>query len=604
MSAAKFALAGTALLAMGAAYGTYHLNFEWRTPVIRDATGYPITRMSVADATGCFGAKLAFRTEKGAYYSWDRCEPFLDDNGALEEFNRNFGISVSSGVVAGFSLTGLGLLGWQGGRRPRHLRGPKKLTGDENYARLARILFKEAKQSGLGLNFPPGFFLSRDRESRHLMITGGVGSGKTQTLWHLILEAYYRGDQVLILDTKGDMTAGMPGDIQLLAPQDERSAAWAVAQDCTSRQDARELAARFIPKSDDPMWSEAARSLLVACIVSLQAEKPGTWTWADLYDRTLLKPEELQALAERYYPAASQLMADPSSKTAMSILTTFKAHLPTIEALADAWGRGAEDAFSVAQWLSKGQGTGPVILQRDGRYPELSNAWISSLIGLMASHIGSPSFPESRERRVWLFLDEFPQLERMEDFSTLLDLGRSKGICIVLAAQDTSQIRARYGRDRTNAWLSMVGTHIITRMSIGEGAEDVSRALGMAEVEVAVRSRSHSGGKVSDSTSLQVQTRPVMTPSEIASELGPGKKHIRVLLVGVGQDYYVINVPYVTPRFERLPHIPAEWTLTPPRELDTRPEPEGPTEPPSTPSAPRLTSTDITQILGTNRDLH
>src|SRR5690606_13922854 len=114
------------------------------------------------------------------------------------------------------------------------------------------------------------------------------------------------------------------------------------------------------------------------------------------------------------------------------------------------------------------------------RYPELSNAWISSLIGLMASHIGSPSFPESRERRVWLFLDEFPQLERMEDFSTLLDLGRSKGICIVLAAQDTSQIRARYGRDRTNAWLSMVGTHIITRMSIGEGAEDVSRALGMA----------------------------------------------------------------------------------------------------------------------------
>ncbi|OYW83254.1 MAG: hypothetical protein B7Z22_12875, partial [Hyphomonas sp. 32-62-5] len=468
MSAAKFALGGAALLAMGAAYGTYHLNFERRTPVVRDATGYPISRMSVADATGCFAAKLASRTDEDARHAWARCERFLDTSGALAEFNRNFGISVGSGVAAAGGLAGLGMLAAFSGRRPRHLRGPKKLTGRANYERLARTLFREAKQSGLGLNFPPGFYMSRDRECRHLMITGGVGSGKTQTLWHLILEAYYRGDQVLILDTKGDMTAGM-----------------------------------------------------LACIVSLQAEKPGIWTWADLYDRTLLKPEELQALAERYYPAASQLLADPSSKTAMSILTTFKAHLPTIEALADAWGRGAEDAFSVAHWLNEGQGTGPVILQRDGRYPELSNAWISSLIGLMASHIGSPSFPESRERRVWLFLDEFPQLERMEDFSTLLDLGRSKGICIVLAAQDTSQIRARYGRDRTNAWLSMVGTHIITRMSIGEGAEDVSRALGVAEVEVAVRSRSHSGGKVSDSTSMQVQTRPVMTPSEIASELGP-----------------------------------------------------------------------------------
>lgn len=601
MSAAKFALGGAALLAMAASYGSYTWNFERRPPVAY-VEGYPVARIPVADATYCFAAKLASKTNAEAAKAWAGCKPSMAAYGALAEFNRNFGISVGSGAAAAGGLAGLGVLAAFSGRRPRHLRGPKKLTGLANYQRLARTLFKEAEQSGLGLNFPPGFYMSRDRESRHLMITGGVGSGKTQTLWHLILEAYYRGDQVLILDTKGDMTAGMPGDIRLLAPQDERSAAWAVAQDCTSRQDARELAARFIPKSDDPMWSEAARSLLVACIVSLQAEKPGIWTWADLYDRTLLKPEELQALAERYYPAASQIMADPSSKTAMSILTTFKAHLPTIEALADAWGRGAEDAFSVAHWLNEGQGTGPVILQRDGRYPELSNAWISSLIGLMASHIGSPSFPESRERRVWLFLDEFPQLERMEDFSTLLDLGRSKGICIVLAAQDTSQIRARYGRDRTNAWLSMVGTHIITRMSIGEGAEDVSRALGVAEVEVAVRSRSHSGGKVSESTSMQVQTRPVMTPSEIASELGPRKTLIRVLLVGVGQDYYIINVPYFTPRFERRPHVPAEWTLTPPRELEPSPEPEGPPEPP--PSAPRLTSSDLTQILGKKRDLH
>lgn len=604
MSAAKLALGGAVFCAIAASYGSYVWNFEWRPPLVDVADGPP-GRLRAEDAGYCFRVKFASRTDRVAANAWASCKSSLAAYDALEEFNRDFQWTVGAGIAAAGGFAGLVALAAYGGRRPRHLRGPKKLTGRANYERLARSLFREAKQSGLGLNFPPGFYVSRDRETRHIMITGGVGSGKTQTMWHLILEAYYRGDQVLILDTKGDMTAGMPGDIQLLAPQDERSAAWAVARDCTSRQDARELAARFIPKSDDPMWSEAARSLLVACIVSLQAEKPEQWTWADLYARTILKPEALQALAEKYYPAASQLIADPSSKTAMSILTTFKAHLPTIEALADAWGRGAEHAFSVSQWLNKGQGTGPVILQRDGRYPELSNAWISSLIGLMASHIGSPSFPESRERRVWLFLDEFPQLERMEDFSTLLDLGRSKGICIVLAAQDTSQIRARYGRDRTNAWLSMVGTHIITRMSVGEGAEDVSRALGMAEVEVPVRSRSHSGGKVSESTSMQVQTRPVMTPSEIASELGPRKKLIRVLLVGVGQDYYIINVPYCTLRCERLPHIPAAWTLTPPRAMEGGEGPDGPEDPPPTPSVPRLTSSDITQILGKNkRDVH
>ncbi|MGE6699630.1 type IV secretion system DNA-binding domain-containing protein [Hyphomonas sp. NPDC076900] len=223
MSAAKFALAGTALLAMGTAYGTYHLNFERRTPVLRDATGYPVTRMPVADSTGCFAAKLASKTDKDARHAWASCERHLTTHGALDEFNRNFGISVGSGVAAAGGLAGLGMLAAFSGRRPRHLRGPKMLTGLSNYQRLARTLFKEAKQSGLGLNFPPGFFLSRDRESRHLMITGGVGSGKTQTLWHLILEAYYRGDQVLILDTKGDMTAGMPGDTRKPTPTHHRN---------------------------------------------------------------------------------------------------------------------------------------------------------------------------------------------------------------------------------------------------------------------------------------------------------------------------------------------------------------------------------------------
>ena len=377
---------------------------------------------------------------------------------------------------------------------------------------------------------------------------------------HLILGAMKRGDHVLVLDTKGDMTSGLPGGIVLLAPQDERSAAWAVAKDCISKQDARELAARFIPKSDDPMWSEAARSILVASIVSLQNEKPKEWTWADLYARTIMEPEVLKRLADRHYPAASQLLADPTNKTSMSILTTFKAHLPTIEALADAWGKKEDKALPISKWLQEIDGTVPIVLQRDGRYPELSNAWISSLISLLSSYVSSAAFPESNDRRIWLFLDEFPQLERMDDFATLLDLGRSKGVCVVLAAQDTAQIRSRYGRDRTNAWVSMVGTHIVTRMNVGEGASDVSRALGMKEVEISVPTTSSSEGRYSRSVSRQSRNQPVITASEISSDLGPRRNGIRVLIVGIGQNYHMVDIPYCSFQVERDPHVPAKWT--------------------------------------------
>jgi Type IV secretion-system coupling protein DNA-binding domain len=407
----------------------------------------------------------------------------------------------------------------------------------------------------------PGIPMSRDRESRHVLITGAVGSGKTQTIQHLILEAMGFGDRMLVLDTKGDMTASLPGEIVLVAPQDARTAAWDIAADCVTRQDARELAARFIPRSSDPMWADAARELLVACIVSLQGEKPRTWTWSDLHARAILGPEALKALAEAWHPAAAQLIGDPDNRTAMSILTTFKAHTHVLEALAEGFSDSDNGAFSITGWLGDTQVRAPIILQRDGRYPGLTNAWIGGLVSLLSAHICSPSFRDSGARRIWLFLDEFPQLEAMGDLAALLELGRSKGVSVVLAAQDAAQIRINYGRDRTSAWLSMVGTHIIGRMNPGEGAEDMSRAIGMQEIEREVRSTNRSAGTRSVSTAVQRSVRPVVMPSELSSRLGRKGDRVRLLVMGFGEDVHEIDLPIVALPAQRAQSEPAAWTL-------------------------------------------
>ncbi|MBU4569270.1 MAG: type IV secretion system DNA-binding domain-containing protein, partial [Alphaproteobacteria bacterium] len=426
------------------------------------------------DVRFCSDAKRAALVgNPAAVAAWSRCEDVLRRYGILPEFERVWSLAHGGGIASLLSMLLLGNVLMRDLPPVRIKRGPRLYSGRNGRARLKRASGKEIRRSGQGLAFPPGISLSRDRETRHFLISGGVGSGKTQTIRALILEAMKRGDKMLVLDTKGDMTRDLPGDIVLLAPQDARSAVWHVAADCRTRQDARELASRFIPKSNDPMWSEAAREVFVTCVVSLQAEKPGAWTWADLYARAILEPEALLELAQQYHPAASQLLKEPTSKTTMSILTTFKAHLHSIEALAEAWCETNDKLFPVSHWLDETMGTLPIVLQRDGRYPQLSTAWISGLIGLLSSYVGSPSFEESNERRVWLFLDEFPQLEQMEDFSALLDLGRSKGVCVVLTAQDTSQIRIRYGRDQTSSWTSMIGTHIVSRLNVGEGADDV-----------------------------------------------------------------------------------------------------------------------------------
>ena len=90
------------------------------------------------------------------------------------------------------------------------LRGRRLLTGDAATRAFLKSAKPEIEQSGAGLELIPGLAVSRDRESRHWLIWGSVGAGKTQTMLHLILAAIARGDSVLVLDVKGDMTAGLP----------------------------------------------------------------------------------------------------------------------------------------------------------------------------------------------------------------------------------------------------------------------------------------------------------------------------------------------------------------------------------------------------------
>jgi len=590
LGALTFAFAGLTWL--------YHGHAFERSPPVYEVDGQAYYLHPTNLATCTQAAAFATLGAPGASEMHQRCEDWFRRHGVWDEVTQRWRM-----LAAGVTLTlimpaGLVLAVRFEPPPPTIVRGPQRFSGRKARDAIRRISRSEARETGDGIAFPPGIAMSRDRESRHMLITGAVGSGKTQTIQHLILEAMQLGDKMLVLDTKGDMTERLPGEITLIAPQDARSAIWDIAADCMTKQDARELAARFIPKSSDPMWAEGARELLVACIVSLQIERPGKWTWSDLHARAILAPAELIAMAHACHPAAAQILGDATNRTAMSILTTFKAHTHVLEAMADAWAAGASSPFSIAAWLGAASAPAPVILQRDGRYPQLTNAWIGGIVSLLSAHVCSPAFRESGTRRIWLFLDEFPQLEAMDDLASLLDLGRSKGVCVVLAAQDTSQIRINYGRDRTSAWLSMIGTHVIGRMNPGEGAEDMSRAIGMQEIERVSRTENLSAGTRSISRTPQRSVRPVVTPSELSSRLGRKGRKVRILVMGFGEDVFELDLPIVSLPKQREANIPAPWTqANPPAPLQRKvPAPIDPESPVEAARPRLLTPDDLVRI--------
>jgi hypothetical protein len=503
------------LAAMGcfaAAAGTSYLGFEaW--PLSATLPDGRSVLFPPADVEVCIRERgLAWLGDRSGGAYWRACSDWLTRHQALTGFELRFWGVISASLAGVIALLGFALSLRPDSVSLKVLRGARLQAGGRGLRAFARAAAAECQVHGKGVALVPSVPLGREREARHFLIVGSVGGGKTQTMLHLINEALSRGDGLLVLDTKGDMMGGLPadGDPLLVAPHDARSLVWDVAADCSIKQDARELAARFIPPSSYPMWSQAAQEIFVACLVHLQATKGKDWSWVDLKRVVTAEVHELAAFARDHNPNALRLLDQPDSKTTLSILSTFQTHMQIVSVLAEAWSDPTARRLSIRNWLHHPVPYRPLILQHDPGYPELSRIWIGSMLGLLASAVGSPTLTESRERRIWLFLDEFPQLPPIKQFATFLELGRSKGIAVVIGAQETAQIRAVYGQDQAKSWFGMTGTKIITRINASEAAEDISRLVGEQEVERRTKSSTRAGGKTSITESTQRERRRVM----------------------------------------------------------------------------------------------
>lgn len=466
-------------------------------------------------------------------------------------FQCSFWMSVASGLFMFYQLA-------KSQPSERHIAGRRLFKGKAGLRVLISRASASAKKLGEGLKIHPRFRwqLSLDQESRHSLIWGSTGGGKTQIFIPWMQAAMARGDRLVIFDNKGDFTSWLPGRIILMAPWDARSATWDIAQDCQNRQDAQELAARLIPEGHDPLWHQSARQVLTAVIVKLQHEQPGIWSWASLYELACSSQEDLLDIVKQFVPEARHLFESPG-KTTQSVLINLGANLSVVAQLAAAWGH-AEPCrrFSFSKWLNNDKSKRRVVvLQGSGRYSDLARSYLKAALTLMSSRINSPDFCDSRSRRLWFFLDEFPQLGELTDFSPLLEIGRSKGIRVVIGAQDIAQIKNLYGEHTAASWTSMIGTQIVVRLNPGETVNTLAtEIIGTRTVD---RVAYHSNKR-----EAPVREHPlVVDPVVISEKLGPNDRGVRALVLGFG-DVFLLEWPFVNPAEVRRSSIPAEWLTT------------------------------------------
>jgi hypothetical protein len=163
-------------------------------------------------------------------------------------------------------------------------------------------------------------------------------------------------------------------------------------------------------------------------------------------------------------------------------------------------------------------------------------------------------------------LDELPSLR--VDISALVDKGRSKGVVMLMGLQSLLQLRDAIGTNRAQALSSMVGTHVVCRMQLGEDRDQVAGLFGRERLALTAVSQGTGGSGPSGSVAVHEETRAVVDPAILSSELGvvkkkgkawPHGKAVRAL-VSLGGDALMLDFP-LTDRAPVIPFKAAAWTL-------------------------------------------
>jgi len=400
--------------------------------------------------------------------------------------------------------------------------GPEVIRDDRKAIRAFRRISRSLKADGIEI--VPGLVIPRHVESEHLLIAGSAGAGKTQTISKIIGQAISRGDRLVILDPKGDYTAWLadPACCTVLSPLDCRTPAWIIGRDVSNEQEFKALAEALVEDdgSKDRIWTESARAIMVGAMMDLHAKKPGVWTFRDL-DLALDKANILKSAekyAKRFYDT---VLKDEQNETGLSVLFSLYGMAGNLSAL---YGSSPE-VFSVRDWI-EGKGKQILILQQN---PLMLPAFkLSSRMIMMMLYAHVMRLPDSRDRRIWVFLDEMAVLGKFEALIDFLERGRSKGLCVLGGIQDWGTIEESFGA-KARSLFTNFNSKLFMRLSDPKTAEYYSDSLG--EITFERRSQSTSvegriGHHPTATLSVDKVNEPAVSPTELMSIPAPDGKWV------------------------------------------------------------------------------
>lgn len=367
-------------------------------------------------------------------------------------------------------------------------------------AKLPSEDFNESFQIG-GVRVP------RSTEPYHFFVVGSTGSGKSVALTGLLDHIQARGDIALVVDSGGEYTSRYYNSARdfILNPFDDRCVPWSPTAEMAGPWDAEALAKSMIPDGvgDSKEWNGYAQTLVTSVLRKLADQK--RLSIKDLlYYVQAASMDELEVFLQGT-PAKAQLVSD---KMFGSIRTIATRYLSTYAYLSD-----QDNAFSIAKFIKREKSGFLFMTYRDDQLDSLRDM-ISCALDVAARTI--LAMPANSQRRVWLVIDEFASIGKVQSIEAVATKARKVGGCLVLGLQSVSQLKDRYGEHGAQTILSCLSSWLVLRCADADTAEYISKYIGDTEVSRMTRSESDSDtGGGSAGRNEQIQTQRAVMPVEL-----------------------------------------------------------------------------------------
>ncbi|MGA2500714.1 MAG: type IV secretion system DNA-binding domain-containing protein, partial [Tepidisphaeraceae bacterium] len=331
----------------------------------------------------------------------------------------------------------------------------------------------------------------------HYLILGTAGSGKTISL-RLIMQSVLFRDRgqllarAVVYDAKREFYSllagmGIPStQIVIMNPADSRAAAWDIAADIRTKDDAHNIAVALAPLGhqegrEHVFFTQAIQSLLTAVMMTLHRRSPGNWELNEVL-KAMANPDTLKRFFngdreamgtyKRYFTQAPEAVGGIISTMDTKIITPY-------ETIARIWARCGQK-LSLKAWATETQPSILILGADENRdaVDHINQAMFRRIVDLVSARPQDPQDPDHHDDAVWFFLDELRFAGQLPMLGQLISLGRSQGVRAVLAAQDIDGLYAEYGEHKTNELLALCGNISVFRLISPKTREWAAKLFG------------------------------------------------------------------------------------------------------------------------------